>query len=322
MKAIRVHEFGGPEGLRYEDIPTPEPGTGEVLVKIVAAGVNFIDIYHRTGLYPLSLPVTLGLEAAGVVEAVGPGVTEFKAGDPVGFSNQQGAYAEYTVVPVAKLVSVPPQLDLNTAAAILLQGMTAHFLTYTTYPLKKGDTALIHAAAGGMGLLLVQVAKKLGATVIGTTSTEAKAQLVCEAGADHVILYTQTDFEAETRHLTEGQGVHVVYDSVGQATFEKGLNVLRPFGMMVLYGQASGKVAPIDPGILAAKGSLYLTRPLLFHHIAKREDLLWRARDVFNWLASGEIKLRIDRQLPLTDAGEAHRLLASRQTAGKLLLIP
>ena len=322
MKAIRVHEFGGPEALRYEDLPTPEPDQGEVLVKIAAAGVNYIDIYHRTGLYPLSLPITLGLEAAGVVEAVGPGVAEFKLGDPVAFSSQQGAYAEYVVVPAAKLVPVPAELDLNSAAAALLQGMTAHFLTHRTYPLKAGDVALIHAAAGGVGLLLVQMAKQLGATVIGTTSTEEKAQLVREAGADHVILYTQTDFETETKRLTEGRGVDVVYDSVGKTTFDKSLNVLRPRGLMVLFGQASGKVPPFDPGILATKGSLFLTRPMLFHHIATREDLLWHSGELFKWLAAGQLKLRIDRQLPLADAAEAHRLLESRQTAGKLLLIP
>ncbi len=322
MKAIRVHEFGGPEALRYEDLPTPEPGQGEVLVKIAAAGVNYIDIYHRIGLYPLSLPITLGLEAAGVVEAVGPGVAEFKLGDPVAFSSQQGAYAEYIVVPAAKLVPVPAELDLNSAAAALLQGMTAHFLTHRTYPLKAGDVALIHAAAGGVGLLLVQMAKRLGATVIGTTSTEEKAQLVREAGADHVILYTQADFETETKRLTEGRGVDVVYDSVGKTTFDKSLNVLRPRGLMVLFGQASGKVPPFDPGILATKGSLFLTRPMLFHHIATREDLLWHSGELFKWLTTGQLKLRIDHQLPLAAAAEAHRLLGSRQTAGKLLLIP
>ena len=322
MKAIRVHEFGGPEALRYEDLPTPEPGEGEVLVKIAAAGVNYIDIYHRTGLYPLSLPITLGLEAAGIVEAMGSGVGEFKLGDPVAFSSQQGAYAEYIVVPAAKLVPVPAELDLNSAAAALLQGMTAHFLTHRTYPLKAGDVALIHAAAGGVGLLLVQMAKRLGATVIGTTSTEEKAQLVREAGADHVILYTQADFETETKRLTEGRGVDVVYDSVGKTTFDKSLNVLRPRGLMVLFGQASGKVPPFDPGILATKGSLFLTRPMLFHHIATREDLLGHSGELFKWLAAGQLKLRIDHQLPLADAAEAHRLLASRQTAGKLLLIP
>ncbi|MBI1879567.1 MAG: quinone oxidoreductase [Chloroflexi bacterium] len=293
MKAIRVHEFGGPEALRCDDMPTPEPGAGEALVKIAAAGVNFIDIYHRSGVYSLQLPITLGMEAAGVVEAVGSDATEFKPGDHVAFANQQGAYAEYTSVPTATLVPVAAGLDLPSAAAALLQGMTVHFF-----------------------------AKRLGATVIGTTSTEEKAQLVREAGADHVILYTQTDFEAETKRLTEGRGVDVVYDSVGQTTFDKSLNTLRMQGMMVLFGQSSGKVAPIDPLILNSKGSLFLTRPSLFHYVASREDLLWRSRDLFNWLVNDELKLHIDRQLPLADAAEAHRLLASRQTAGKLLLIP
>jgi NADPH2:quinone reductase len=322
MKAIRIHEFGGPEVIRYEDAPTPELDQGEALVKIAAAGLNYIDTYHRTGLYPLALPLTLGLEAAGTVEAVGPGVTEFKPGDRVAFSNQQGAYAEYVAVPEAKLVPVPAGLDLTNAAAILLQGMTAHFLTHSTYPLKPGDTTLIHAAAGGAGLLLVQAAKLRGATVIATTSTAEKAQLASQAGADHVILYTQSDFEAETKRLTHGRGVDVVYDSVGQTTFEKSLNVLQMRGMLVLFGQSSGKVPPFDPGLLAAKGSLFLTRPMLFHYIAERPDLLWRAGDVFNWLVAGQLKVRIDRQLPLADAAEAHRLLQSRQTAGKVLLIP
>jgi NADPH2:quinone reductase len=308
--------------LRFDDLPTPQPGEGEVLVKMAAAGVNYIDIYHRTGLYALPLPLALGMEGAGVVEAIGSGVAEFKPGDHVAFSSQQGAYAEYVVAPAAKVVPVPPQLDLTSAAAAMLQGMTVHFLTHSAYPLKPGDTALIHAAAGGVGLLLVQIAKKLGATVIGTTSSEEKAQLAREAGADHVILYTQTDFEAETKRLTAGRGVEVVYDSVGQTTFEKSLNVLRARGMMVLFGQSSGKVAPFDPGLLAAKGSLFLTRPSLFHYIATREDLLWRSRDLFNWLVNGELKLRLERQLPLAQAAEAHRLLSSRQTAGKLVLIP
>ncbi|GIK38330.1 MAG: alcohol dehydrogenase [Chloroflexota bacterium] len=321
MKAVRIHEFGGPEVLGYEDLPTPEPGAGEVLVKIAAAGVNFIDIYHRIGLYQQPLPMTLGVEGAGRVEAVGSGVTEFKPGDPVAFSGPAGADATYTLVPAGKLVPVPAGLDLSLAAAALLQGMTAHFLTYSTFPLKQGNTTLIHAAAGGVGLLLVQVAKKLGATVIGTTSTEEKAQLVREAGADHVILYTQTDFEAETKRLTDGQGVDVVYDSVGKTTFEKSLNVLRMRGMLVLFGQSSGKVPPIDPLTLNAKGSLFLTRPTVFHYTATREELLWRSGDIFNWLAAGELKVRIDHQLPLAEAAEAHRLLESRQTAGKLLLI-
>lgn len=322
MKAVRVHEFGGPEVLRYEDMPTPEPGQGEVLVKIAAAGVNFIDIYHRIGIYQQPLPTTLGVEGAGTVEAVGPGVTDVKPGDAVAFSGPGGADADYTLVPAAKLVPVPAGLELPLAAAALLQGMTAHFLTHSTFPLKKGDTTLIHAAAGGVGLLLVQMAKKLGATVVGTTSTEEKAQLVREAGADHVILYTQTDFESETKRLTDGRGVDVVYDSVGKTTFEKSLNVLRMRGMLALFGQSSGKVPPIDPLILNAKGSLFLTRPTVFHYTATREELLWRSGDVFNWIAAGELKVRIDHQLPLAQAAEAHRLLESRQTAGKLLLLP
>ncbi|HMQ50493.1 MAG TPA: quinone oxidoreductase [Anaerolineae bacterium] len=322
MNAIRVHQPGGPEVMQYEALPTPEPQSGEVLVKVAAAGVNFIDVYHRTGLYPKPLPFTLGMEAAGVVEAVGPEVTAFKVGDHVAFASAPGAYAEYCVAPVNNVVPVPQGLDLVTAAASMLQGMTAHFLLYSTYPVKAGDTVLVHAAAGGVGSLLVQLAKQLGATVIGTVSTEEKAQLALEAGADHIIRYTEADFEAETKRLTEGQGVEVVYDSVGQSTFDKSLNVLKPRGYMVLFGQSSGKVPPFDPGVLGAKGSLFITRPSLFHYIAKRDDLLWRAGDLFKWLEAGQLKLRIDRQLALAEAAEAHRLLESRQTAGKVLLIP
>ncbi len=322
MKAIRIHETGGPEVLRYEEAPTPEPAEGEVRVKIAAAGVNFIDIYHRTGLYPLPLPATPGMEAAGVVDAVGEKVTEFKVGDHVAFSSQLGAYAEFCVVPESKLVPVPAGLDLASAAAVMLQGMTAHYLTHSTYPLKAGDTAFVHAAAGGVGLLLVQLCKMLGATVIGTVSTEEKAKLARQAGADNIILYTQTDFEEETNRLTNGQGVEVVYESVGEATFDKSLNILKSRGYMVLFGQSSGKVPPIDLQILNSKGSLFVTRPSLFHYIAARDELLQRAGDLFNWLASGELKVRIDRQLPLAEAAEAHRLLAGRQTAGKLLLMP
>lgn len=322
MKAIRIHEVGDPEALRYEEVALPEPGAGEVRVKIEAAGVNYIDIYHRTGLYPLPLPATPGLEAAGVVEALGPEVTALKVGDRVAYSSQLGAYAEYAVVPVSKLVPVPPEVDLPSAAAVMLQGMTAHYLTHSTYPLKAGETTLIHAAAGGVGLLLVQIAKQLGATVIGTVSTEEKAQLARQAGADHLILYTQADFEDETKRLTDGQGVHVVYDSVGQTTFEKSLNVLRPRGYLALFGQSSGPVPPFDPIILNQKGSLFLTRPILFHYIAERAELLWRSGDLFKWLAAGQLRLRIDRQLPLAEAAEAHRLLVGRKTAGKLLLVP
>jgi NADPH2:quinone reductase len=292
------------------------------LIKVKAAGVNFIDIYHRIGLYQRPIPFTLGQEGAGIVEAIGPGVQSFKIGDHAAFASSPGAYAEYMVAPEEGVVPVPAELDLALAAAVLLQGMTAHYLVYSTYPLKAGETTLIHAAAGGVGLLLVQMAKKLGATVIGTVSTEEKAQLAREAGADHVILYTETDFEAETKRLTNGQGVPVVYDSVGKDTFEKSLNVLKPRGYMILFGQSSGKVPPVDPLLLNAKGSIYLTRPTMGHYLADRQELLWRAGDLFNWIAAGELKVRIDHQLPLAEAAEAQRLLASRQTAGKLLLIP
>jgi NADPH2:quinone reductase len=308
--------------MQVEAVPIPEPQPGEVLVKVAAAGVNFIDVYHRTGLYPKSLPFTLGLEAAGLIEAVGAEVTGFRVGDHVAFSSVPGAYAEYCLAPVDQVVPVPKGLDLVTAAAAMLQGMTAHYLLYSTYPVKAGETILVHAAAGGVGSLLVQLAKQLGATVIGTVSTEEKERLARDAGADHVIRYIETDFEAETMRLTEGQGVDVVYDSVGQSTFDKSLNVLRPRGYMVLFGQSSGKVPPFDLGWLGTKGSLYITRPSLFHYIAKRDDLLWRAGDLFKWLEAGQLKLRLDRQLPLAEAAEAHRLLEGRQTAGKVLLIP
>jgi NADPH:quinone reductase len=322
MKAIRVHEVGGPEVLRHEEVPLPEAGQGQLLVKIEAAGVNFIDIYHRTGLYPAALPITLGVEGAGVVEAVGPGVTDFKVGDRLAYSMQPGAYAGYALVKASLAVPVPDGVDLPSAAAAILQGMTAHYLTHSTYPLQTGETILVQAAAGGVGLLLVQMAKRLGATVIGTVSTEAKAELARQAGADHVIRYTEVDFETETKELTAGKGVDVVYDSVGQTTFDKSLNVLRPRGYLVLFGQSSGPVSPLDPNILNPKGSLYLTRPSLGHYIADREELLWRSGDLFRWLAAGELRVRIDRELPLAEAGEAQRLLASRQTAGKVLLIP
>ncbi|RME51463.1 MAG: quinone oxidoreductase [Caldilineae bacterium] len=322
MKAIRIHETGDLDVLRYEDVPLPEPGAGEVRVRLEATGVNFIDIYHRTGLYPLSLPAIPGLEGAGVVDAVGAEVSMFKVGDRVAYSGSLGAYAEYAVVPEAKLVPVPEGVELTTAAAALLQGMTAHYLVYSTYPLKEGETTLIHAAAGGVGLLLVQMAKRIGATVIGTVSTEEKERLAREAGADHVIRYTETDFEEETKRLTGGRGVDVVYDSVGQSTFDKSLNVLRPRGMMVLFGQSSGPVPPFNLGLLNTKGSLYVTRPSLFHYVAQREELEWRAGDLFRWIGDGSLKVRIDRTLPLAQAAEAQRLLASRQTAGKLLLQP
>lgn len=322
MKAIRVQSYGGPEVLKLEDIPIPEPKPGEARVKIEASGVNFIDIYQRTGLYPLNTPFTLGMEGAGVVDAVGVGVTEVKAGDRVAYAMISGSYAEYAAVPAAKLAPLPDNVDSKSAAALMLQGATAHYLTHSTYPLNVGDAALIHAAAGGVGLLLVQIAKMRGARVIGTVSTDAKAQLARQAGADEVILYTRTDFLAETKRITGGAGVHVVYDSVGATTFEKSLGCLRPRGYLVLFGQSSGPVPPVDPAKLASKGSLFLTRPGLPHYILDRAELLKRARDLFDWIASGKLNLRIDNVFRLGEAAEAHRLLESRSTTGKLILCP
>lgn len=322
MKAIRVHKTGGAEALVLDEIPVPEPKSGEARVKIEAIGVNFIDIYHRTGLYPLAAPFTLGMEAAGVVDAVGDGVTEVKQGDRVAYCMVVGSYAEYSIVPAWKLAPVPAGIDAKTAAALMLQGMTAHYLTRSTYTLKKGETALIHAAAGGVGLLLVQAAKNLGATVLGTVSTEAKAALAREAGADHVILYTQSDFAEEVKKLTESRGVHVVYDSVGQSTFNKSLDCLRPRGYLALFGQSSGPVPAFDPALLVAKGSLFLTRPTLIHYTLTRDELLQRSSDLFAWTASGKLKVRIDKTLPLSEAAEAHRLLEGRKTTGKVLLVP
>ena len=321
MKAIRVHQYGGPEVLRYEEIPAPEPAAGEARVKLEAIGVNYIDIYQRTGLYPQPMPFTVGREGAGVIDAVGANVTEIKKGDRVAYAMEPGAYAEYAVVPAWKLVPIPPSVDSRSAAAIMLQGMTAHYLAQNTYPLKKGETVLVHAAAGGVGLLLIQVAKRLGARVFGTVSTEEKARLARETGADEVILYTQADFAAEVKRLTNGEGVHVVYDSVGQSTFEKSLDCLRPRGYLVLFGQSSGPVPPFNLGNLA-KGSLFVTRPTLLHYMRNREELLQRSGDLFRWLASGELRLRIGKTFPLSEASEAHRQLAGRATVGKVLLIP
>ena len=322
MKAVRVHRYGGPEVLTNDDIPIPEPKAGEARVKIEASGLNFIDIYQRTGLYPLQTPFTLGVEGAGIVDTVGPDVTEVKKGDRVGYAMIPGSYAEYAIVPAARLVPIPPAIEARSAAALMLQGMTAHYLTHTTYPLKKGETALVHAAAGGVGLLLIQVAKQLGANVIGTVSTEAKAQLAKEAGADYVILYTQTDFLAEVKKLTDNRGVHAVYDSVGQSTFDKSLDCLRPRGYMVLFGQSSGPVPPFDPGKLAVKGSLFLTRPSLAHYTLDRKELLHRANDLFGWMESGKLKLRIEKTFPLAEAADAHRRLEGRKTTGKVILQP
>ena len=321
MKAIRVHKYGGPEALIYEDTAMPKPGAGEALVKIEAAGVNYIDIYQRAGLYPGKLPFTPGMEGAGIVEETGPGVTEVKKGDRVAYAMQLGSYAEYAAVPASKLVSVPDNIDTKSAAAIMLQGMTAHYLTHDTYPLKQGNTILIHAAAGGVGLLVVQIAKMLGATVIGTVSTENKARIAEAAGADHVILYTQSDFEEEVKKLTNGNGVDVVYDSVGKTTFEKSLRCLKPRGCLTLFGQSSGPVPALDLGLLS-KGSLFITRPSLGNYAANRAELLQRANDLFQWINTGKIKLRIHKTFPLQEAAEAHKLLEGRQTSGKLLLIP
>jgi NADPH2:quinone reductase len=322
MKALRVHQYGGPEVLSYEEIAVPEPQAGEARIKIEASGVNFIDIYQRTGLYPLKTPFTLGSEAAGTVEAVGDAVTEVKRGDRVGYAMVLGSYAEYAVVPAAKLAPLPQNIDATAGAALMLQGMTAHYLTHSTYPLKPGEVALVHAAAGGVGLLLIQIAKMRGATVIGTTGTEAKAELAKQAGADHVVIYTQSDFLPEVKKLTGGAGVHVVYDSVGATTFEKSLDCLRPRGYLVLFGQSSGPVPPLDPGKLAAKGSLFLTRPTLIHYALSRDELLGRTADLFNWTAAGKLKLRIEKTFPLSETAEAHRQLEGRKTTGKLILLP
>ena len=322
MKAILVRQCGSPEALEAADIPKPAPGPKQALVKIEASGINFIDVYFRTGLYKADLPFTPGMEAAGVVEAVGPEVTEVAAGDRVAYAMARGSYAEFAVVPAWQLVKIPESLDPKIAAAAMLQGMTAHYLTHSAYPLKKGDTALVHAAAGGAGLLIVQMAKQLGARVIGTVSTDAKAALARGAGADETILYTRQDFETEVKRLTQARGVDVVYDSVGQTTFLKSLNCLRPRGMMALFGQSSGPVAPFDPGLLAAKGSLFMTRPSLAQYAATREELVWRAGDVLNWIRSGSLKIRIEKTYRLAEAPQAHRDLEGRKTSGKLLLLP
>lgn len=322
MKAVFVTEFGGVEKLRYEDLPMPVPGDGQALVKVHAIGVNFIDIYYRTGLYPAAPPVVLGMEAAGVVERVAPGVKEVKVGDRVAWAMHRGAYAEHAAVPAWLLVPVPPELDFQSAAAALLQGMTAHYLTHSTYPLKEGETCLVHAAAGGTGRWIVAAAKIRGARVIGTTSTPEKAKIAREAGCDDVILYTENDFEYETKKLTGGRGVDVVYDSVGAATWEKSLASLRPRGMMVSFGNASGAVPAFQPLVLSQRGSLFLTRPTLMHYCATRDELLWRAGDVFRWLIEGRFQLLIDKVYKLAEAGQAQADLASRKTAGKLLLVP
>ena len=322
MKAIVVEQYGDAGVLQYRDVEQPQPKAGEALLKVAAAGVNYIDVYHRTGLYPLPLPFTPGPESAGTVAAVGEGVTEVAVGDRVAYAGNPGSYAEYVTVPSHRLIKLPEAIDEQAAAAAMLQGMTAHYLVYSTYSLKKDDTALVHAAAGGVGLLLIQMAKRIGARVIGTVSTEAKAQLAKEAGADEVIRYTEQDFEAEVKRITDGKGVQVVYDSVGKTTFLQSLRSLAPRGMLALFGQSSGSVESFNPSLLAQQGSVFLTRPSLFHYTVQREELEWRAGDVLNWVAKGELKLRIERTFPLSQAAEAHRELEGRKTTGKVLLIP
>lgn len=316
MKAVFVEQTGGPENLKYADMPKPSPAAGQALVKIAASGVNFIDIYFRSGLYPAPPPIVLGSEGAGTVESVGPDVTSLHAGDRVAYAMARGSYAEYAVVPAAQLVKIPDSVDFQTAAAVMLQGMTAHYLTHSTYPLKAGDSCLIHAAAGGTGALLVQMAKMLGARVIGTVGSEEKAKQAKAAGADEVVIYTREDF------VEKAKGMHVVYDSVGKATFLKSLDCLRPRGMMVNFGNASGPAPEFAPLVLTQKGSLFLTRPSLGNYVATPEELAWRAGDVLKWVGEGKLRLHIHKTYPLADAAQAHRDLEGRHTTGKLLLIP
>ena len=322
MKAVRIHAPGGPEALKYEDAPQPSPKAGEAVVKVDAAGLNYIDVYFRTGAYKGEYPMTLGMEAGGTVSAVGPNVTDVAVGDKVAYTGIPGAYAEYATVPAARLVKLPAGLSTKQGAAAMLQGMTAHYLAASTYPLKQGDTCLVHAAAGGVGLLLCQIAKMRGARVIGTVSTQEKAKLAREAGADEVILYTSQDFEAEVKRLTDGKGLQVVYDSVGKTTFDKSLNCLAPRGLLALYGQSSGPIGPLDVAVLGAKGSLFLTRPSLNAYIAAREELAQRSTELLGWIRDGKLRLRTEFEFPLKDAAEAHRALEGRKTTGKVLLVP
>jgi NADPH2:quinone reductase len=322
MKAIRVHAAGGPEVMRLDDVAQPTPKAGEALVKVDAAGLNYIDVYFRSGQYKAEYPLTLGLEAGGTVTAVGPNVSEVKVGDKVAYTGVPGAYAEHAAVPAARLVVLPAGVSTKQGAAAMLQGMTAHYLASSTYPLKQGDTCLVHAAAGGVGLLLCQMAKMRGARVIGTVSTDEKAKLASEHGADETIIYTRQDFEAEVKRLTDGKGLQVVYDAVGKTTWDKSLNSLAPRGLIALYGQSSGPIGQIDPGILSTKGSLFLTRPSLNHHIASRAELQSRAGEVLGWIRDGKLRLRTEFEFPLKDAAEAHRALEGRKTTGKVLLVP
>ena len=322
MKAIQIHETGGPEVLKLAELPIPQPGQGQVLIRVEAIGVNFIEIYFRKGVYKAALPLTPGSEAAGTVEELGPGVTGFAAGDAVASVSVLGSYAEYALVPAAQLMKTPAGLSMEKAAAAMLQGMTAHYLAHSTFPLKAGDTALVHAGAGGVGLLLTQMAVRLGAKVISTVSTPAKAKLSREAGASDAIIYTEQEFSAEVKRLTGGKGVDVVYDSVGKTTFDQSLNCLRPRGMLALFGASSGPVPPFDLIQLSGKGSLFITRPTLWHYVATREELEGRAGDVLGWAAKGELKLRTEHVYPLTEAAQAQTDLEARKTTGKILLEP
>ena len=322
MKAVRFHEFGGPEVLRYEDVPQPEPGPGEAVLRLGACGVNFIDTYQRTGAYNVALPHVAGQEGAGEVVAVGKGVTSVAVGEHAGYTGTGASYAEYVKVSADRLVKLPEGVDDATGAAVLLQGMTAHYLMASTFPLKPAHTCLVHAAAGGVGLLLTQMAKMRGAHVIGTVSTEEKAQLAREAGADDVILYTRQDFVAEVDRITGGAKLDVVYDSVGKDTFDGSLDCLAPRGYLVLFGQSSGRVPPVDPQVLNAKGSLFLTRPTLASYALTREEIDWRASEIFGWLAEGALNVRVGASFALSEAAEAHRQLEGRRTTGKVLLIP
>ncbi|HEX8693697.1 MAG TPA: quinone oxidoreductase [Longimicrobium sp.] len=322
MKAIRVHETGDAGVLRLEEVPDPRPGPGQALVRVEAAGLNFIEVYQRRGLYPMPLPYTPGSEGAGTVAAVGDGVTAVRVGERVASAGLEGSYAELALAPADRLVALPDEVDTRTGAAVMLQGLTAHYLAVSTYPLAPGDWCLVHAAAGGVGLLLCQIAAARGARVIATVSTQEKAALAREAGAREVILYTEQDFVAEVRRITAGRGVPVVYDSVGKTTFEGSLDCLAPRGMLVLFGQSSGPVPPLDPQVLARRGSLFLTRPVLGHYTASREELLSRASDLLGRVGEGALRVRVDRSYPLAEAAAAHRALEGRETTGKVLLIP
>lgn len=322
MKAVRIREYGGPEAMSYDEVDIPSIGENDVLVKIEASGINYIDTYQRSGLYQIPLPATLGLEAAGTVTETGSNVSSFQSGDRVAYTSVPGAYADYAVVPEEKLVNLPDGVDFNQGAAAMLQGCTAHYLCKSTYEVKAGDRCLIHAAAGGVGLLLIQMVKNAGGFVIGTVSTEEKANLAKSAGADEVILYSEQNFETEVKRITEGAGVNVAYDSVGKSTFQKSIDCLSKLGYMVLYGNASGPVTEFNPATLGPKGSLFLTRPTLFDYTADRESLEWRTSDVFNWIAEGSLNLRVEHFYALADAQQAHKDLEGRKTTGKIILTP